>query len=80
MKEFFFSRKLIFFIGEGLAPPEALAPTSDETPAVTPPTVETPTGTTGSRAGVTPSSAARSSYRISPLHLVLVLGAVALKY
>ncbi|XP_047952030.1 non-specific lipid transfer protein GPI-anchored 20-like [Salvia hispanica] len=59
----------------GLAPPEALSPRAEETPA--PGTAgETPSGTTGSRAGVTPSAA----YRISPLHLVAVLAAVALKY
>ncbi|KAL1548618.1 non-specific lipid transfer protein GPI-anchored 20-like [Salvia divinorum] len=57
----------------GLAPPEALSPRGEETPA--PGTAgETPSGTTGSRAGVTPSAA----YRIRPLHLVAVLSAVAL--
>ncbi|XP_047983750.1 non-specific lipid transfer protein GPI-anchored 20 [Salvia hispanica] len=67
----------------GLAPPEALAPRGEDTPA--PPGEETPAppapGTagetpSGSRAGVTPSAA----YRISPLHFVAVLAAIALKY
>ncbi|XP_042059198.1 non-specific lipid transfer protein GPI-anchored 20-like [Salvia splendens] len=59
----------------GLAPPEALAPRGEDTPAPPAPGTsgETPSG---SRAGVTPSAA----YRISPLHFVAVLAAVALKY
>ncbi|XP_057771658.1 non-specific lipid transfer protein GPI-anchored 20 [Salvia miltiorrhiza] len=65
----------------GLAPPEALSPQGEETPAPPAPGTagDTPTSTTGSRAGVTPS-AAQPSYRISPLHLVAVLAAMALKY
>lgn len=78
---FFFSTKNDFcnIFGAGLAPPEPLSPTSapggDETP--TPPaTGEAPTSTTGSRAGATPSAA----HRVSPLHLVAVLAAIALKH
>ncbi|XP_042056008.1 non-specific lipid transfer protein GPI-anchored 20-like [Salvia splendens] len=58
----------------GLAPPEPLSPRGEETPAPGA-AGEPPSGTTGSRAGVTPSAA----YRISPLHLA-VFADVALKY
>lgn len=69
----------------GLAPPEPLSPNStpgaDETPAPPDPTTAggAPASNTGNRAGVTPS-AAQPSYSVSPLHLMAVLGAVALKY
>ncbi|KAK6117184.1 hypothetical protein DH2020_049063 [Rehmannia glutinosa] len=64
-----------------LAPPEPLSPRSapgaDATP--TPPAPSTTGGSTGSRAGVTPSSA-QSSYSVSFLHFVAVIGAIAMKY
>ncbi|KAH6769923.1 hypothetical protein C2S52_014726 [Perilla frutescens var. hirtella] len=63
----------------GLAPPEPLSPNETPAPPAPSTTGETPTSTTGSRAGVTPS-AAQPSYGVSPLHLVAVLGAIALKY
>ncbi|KAK6130219.1 hypothetical protein DH2020_036029 [Rehmannia glutinosa] len=64
-----------------LAPPEPLSPRSapgaDASP--TPPAPTSTGGSTGSRAGVTPSSA-QSSYSVSFLHFVAVIGAIAMKY
>ncbi|KAL8485168.1 hypothetical protein ACS0TY_027460 [Phlomoides rotata] len=51
------------------------APRDGETPIPQPPTT-TGGAPTGSRAGVTPSAA----YTISPLHIMAVLGAIALNY
>ncbi|PIN22563.1 hypothetical protein CDL12_04716 [Handroanthus impetiginosus] len=63
------------------APPEPLSPRGDAAPTPPAPTTNggPPSGTTGSRAGATPS-AARPSYSVSPLHIMAVLGAIALKY
>ncbi|EYU41465.1 hypothetical protein ABFS82_07G033900 [Erythranthe guttata] len=58
-----------------LAPPESLSPKADEAPTAT---NEAPTSNTG-RAGVTPSTA-QIPYSVSPLHLMAVLGAIALNY
>ncbi|KAK9287787.1 hypothetical protein L1049_016227 [Liquidambar formosana] len=59
----------------------SLAPESDTTPALTPPTVNsgTPTSSTGSRPVLTPS-AAKPSYSISPSLLLIASGILVMKY
>ncbi|GMI95985.1 glycosylphosphatidylinositol-anchored lipid protein transfer 20 [Hibiscus trionum] len=62
--------------------PSAEAPDSNTTPVLAPPSSDsgaTPTATTGSRAGVTPS-AANPSYSFSPFLWVFTLGFVIFKH